>query len=338
VADEADDERDPTAPDRSGSTAPLLCLTAVLGLTAAALCLHAASGAAVYGAGPLRSSWLVIAFLVAVAGTTTARSYRVRQQERPMPTVREERIAAAVFAGVMALVVGTVLGLFISGDGDNGRLQPHPDATPTVKAPPLPHPTTASPSAGSAPGLVRPGLDLMPVLEIGVVVLLAVLVVVVLVWLARWLRGAARTPFVTSSAPAPKQDEERLADAISAGRLALQGDDTRAAVIACYAAMEASLADNGLGRHDADSPSDLLGRATSAGLLDGTAPETLADLFREARFSRHPMGRTHQDRARDALEEIDAHLAARRARADAEADAWAAGADVRPDEQEAVAP
>lgn len=119
----------------------------------------------------------------------------------------------------------------------------------------------------------------------------------------------------------------RLAEAVNAGRLALQGDDSRSAVIACYAAMESSLADNGLGRHLSDSPTDLLDRAAAAGLLDGPAPAALADLFREARYSTHPMGPGHLRQARAALDEIGETLRAHQARAEAEAEAWALSED-----------
>ncbi|MBC3842181.1 DUF4129 domain-containing protein [Streptacidiphilus sp. 4-A2] len=94
--------------------------------------------------------------------------------------------------------------------------------------------------------------------------------------------------------------------------------------------METSLAAGGLGRHASDSPSDLLGRAAAAGLLDGSAPENLAELFREARFSSHPMGPEKLARARAALDEISETLRARQEQADAEAEAWLRGDDDQP--------
>lgn len=338
MTDETGDDREPI-PDRPRSALPLLGLVAALGLVVAALCLHGTGGAPLYDAGPMSGYWTGFALLAAVAGGVCAAKYRAGQQERPRMTVREERITAAVFAGILTLMAGTVIGLFISGDGATNRPPPQPIVTTSPRPIPTPPPNTVSATAAPVRTVPKGGFDLLQLLEIGVLVLLAVLTVAVVVVVVRWLRRRARTAFVVAPAPDPKQDEERLADAISAGRLALQGEDTRAAVIACYAAMEASLAANGLGRNAADSPSDLLGRASAAGLLEGPAPDALAELFREARFSHHPMGPTQLDRARAALEEISAHLARSRARAEAEADAWAAeGEPVRPDEQEAVAP
>jgi hypothetical protein len=46
--------------------------------------------------------------------------------------------------------------------------------------------------------------------------------------------------------------------------------------------------------------------------VDGPAPRLLAGLFREARYSTHPMNTEHLARARGALDEIAAQLAARR--------------------------
>jgi hypothetical protein len=109
--------------------------------------------------------------------------------------------------------------------------------------------------------------------------------------------------------------------------MALQGEDVRAAVIACYAAMEESLIAGGVRRHAADSPADLLRRASEAGLLAGLAPHQLAGLFREARYSTHPMAESDLRRARSALDEISALLAEHAAREEAEAAAAAAAVE-----------
>ena len=114
---------------------------------------------------------------------------------------------------------------------------------------PTPPPNTVSATAAPVRTVPKGGFDLLQLLEIGVLVLLAVLTVAVVVVVVRWLRRRARTAFVVAPAPDPKQDEERLADAISAGRLALQGEDTRAAVIACYAAIDDDALDVKVGMH-----------------------------------------------------------------------------------------
>jgi hypothetical protein len=97
---------------------------------------------------------------------------------------------------------------------------------------------------------------------------------------------------------------------VESGRSALRAlDDARAAIIACYAAMENSLAERGAARAAADTPDELLARATDSGLVRGTAAARLTALFYEARFSSHPLDRGQRDAAEQALDELAAALA-----------------------------
>ncbi|MBV6702920.1 DUF4129 domain-containing protein [Kitasatospora aureofaciens] len=73
--------------------------------------------------------------------------------------------------------------------------------------------------------------------------------------------------------------------------------------------MEASLADSGLTRQASDSPADLLHRARTTGLLDGPHAAALTALFREARYSSHPLDAAQLTAARAALDAIAAQLA-----------------------------
>ena len=102
--------------------------------------------------------------------------------------------------------------------------------------------------------------------------------------------------------PRPAPDEAAdataapLAAALAAGERALHEDsDPRAAIIGCYAAMERSLADAGSPPRLADTPAEVLGRATASGLVRSAWASTLTGLFRRARYSSHPM--TEADRA-----------------------------------------
>jgi hypothetical protein len=72
--------------------------------------------------------------------------------------------------------------------------------------------------------------------------------------------------------------------------------DPRIAIINCYAAMEDALGDfPGVAPHPADSPTEVLDRATAAGAVRSPSAGRLVELFDEARFSAHPM--TEPDRA-----------------------------------------
>jgi len=103
--------------------------------------------------------------------------------------------------------------------------------------------------------------------------------------------------------------EESLREAVASGRTALRTfDDARAAIIACYVAMEASLAQRGAARGAADTPDELLARATGQGVVRGTAAVRLTALFYEARFSSHPLDPGQRDAAEQALDELAATL------------------------------
>jgi len=100
-----------------------------------------------------------------------------------------------------------------------------------------------------------------------------------------------------------------LRKAVESGRTALRAvDDARAAIIACYVAMEGSLAKAGTARTAAETPDELLTRATATGLLRGSAAGQLTTLFYEARFSSHGLPGTVRATAVAALDEISAEL------------------------------
>jgi hypothetical protein len=135
----------------------------------------------------------------------------------------------------------------------------------------------------------------------------ALLVAIVLsIWWARRFQssgGTGKGDFIA-------EDSEDLREAVESGRSALRNiDDARAAIIACYLAMEASLAERGTARAIADTPDELLARARATGILRGTAASRLTALFYEARFSTHPLDHRQRDAAEQALDELAAALA-----------------------------
>jgi hypothetical protein len=147
---------------------------------------------------------------------------------------------------------------------------------------------------------------LAPILY-GLLIVVLAAAVVLSVWWSRRFRTSLRD----RSDDYVAEDPEDLREAVESGRSALRTvDDARAAIIACYVAMETSLAQRGTARAVADTPDELLARATASGLVRGTAPARLTALFYEARFSSHPLGRGQRDAAEQALDELAAALAA----------------------------
>jgi Domain of unknown function (DUF4129) len=146
-----------------------------------------------------------------------------------------------------------------------------------------------------------PNLSILVYVLLAVLVLLAIAIVVIL--LRRG--GRRREPeFVL------EDDEDAiLRKAAEAGRRALgELTEARMAIIACYLAMEHSLAEAGAARGDAETPDELLSRASVAGFLRGGAPAELTSLFYEARFSTHPVPPAARDAALRALDAILADL------------------------------
>ncbi|HTT00178.1 MAG TPA: DUF4129 domain-containing protein [Streptosporangiaceae bacterium] len=100
-----------------------------------------------------------------------------------------------------------------------------------------------------------------------------------------------------------------LAAAMSAGTAALRGHgDHRAAIIACYAAMEQSLSGAGSPPAAADTPAEVLGRAAASGLVRSAAADALTRLFRKARYSDHVMAADDRATALSALAGLWADL------------------------------
>jgi hypothetical protein len=85
--------------------------------------------------------------------------------------------------------------------------------------------------------------------------------------------------------------------------------DPRRAVIAAYARMERILAAHGIPRRRFEAPNEYLARVLGE-LSAGRAAEQLTALFERARFSTHTIDRSMKDEAIDAVEALQAELAA----------------------------
>ena len=109
----------------------------------------------------------------------------------------------------------------------------------------------------------------------------------------------------------PPRDQARLAlgQSLAAGRAALATPrDPRAAIIACYAAMERGFAAAGSAPAAADTPAEVLARATGAGLVRPAPAARMAGLFRRARYSSEPMTSADSSAAASALDQMQAGL------------------------------
>ncbi|MYR43295.1 DUF4129 domain-containing protein [Streptomyces sp. SID5910] len=281
-------------------------------LAVAALVLRPAEGLLHSGQGPL-GHWgfvvigLSIVWPVGVAHTAQRLRPRIGGDSRGLPA-REERLRQAV---VTLLLVGPgaigVLSLVLHRFTRDSRASLPVDLPPPPSSPPSMPPARNIPPHEESPG---DALSLPWYLLLGVLVALVVVVVTVVV-VRRLRRVGLTVPPRPGPLDLPADDEDArlLLSAVRSARRALaDAGDARAAVIACYAAMEDALAASGVRRHASDSPADLLTRAATAGLAPNPAAPRLTALFREARYSTHPMGAPHREAAAEALEDIAAHL------------------------------
>jgi hypothetical protein len=198
-------------------------------------------------------------------------------------------------AGALGAAVLVLFGLNLHVSGQ-GRRPPPAGQRPTAI------PSALRPRSGSGPA------PHFPVTLLAYALLIAVLLAGVAASIL-WARRL-RPPVALQVGEVIAEDPERLREAVESGRTALRTmDDARAAIIACYLAMETSLAERGTARDIAGTPGELLTRATEAGLVRGTAAGRLTSLFYEARFSSHPLDRRQRDAAERALDELAADLA-----------------------------
>ena len=91
--------------------------------------------------------------------------------------------------------------------------------------------------------------------------------------------------------------------------------EPRAAIIACYAAMERELANvPGAVPQDFDTPTEVLARAVEHGALRADNAVELVNLFEEARFSPHVMNEGHRETAVRVLELVLGEITPRASR------------------------
>jgi len=301
---------------RTGAARAALAVLVVGGAALGALLLRPGTGMFGKGRGPLGGNPLLVAALVLLSllgglalrekylGQVDAGQERDPLEQRLIDVVSRVLMAAPVVVPLLALA----LHRFGSSGGDSGAGH-KPPFKPAVQRPLQVH--TPKPRHH-----LRHGDNGVPAWLMDVLLGLGISLFVVAVACAAFYlwRYLARPPAPEATATYATSDDEqeRLAQAVDSGRRALlDGDDPRAAVIACYAAMEESLAQSGVARRASDSPQDLLERAVADGLPAAPAAAELTALFREARYSTHPMNDCHRDRAAAALAEIAEGLRSR---------------------------
>ena len=282
---------DRTAAWRVAAVAILLALTAA-GLRSRGTFSHApdralagASGAVVATALTVTEGVALVAFVLVLAMARPRRKPKADDDEPPRLPFPWWAKTLAVLAAVAVMV--TPLAVLLTR-----KTRPR-TAAPQARAGVL--------AGGGAPPRLPATAHGSPwLLLAGMLIALALLLA-----LTAWSRRTRRR------ATGPPCDQARLAlgQSLAAGRAALAGPrDPRAAIIACYAAMERGFAAAGSAPAAADTPAEVLARATGAGLVRSGSAARMAGLFRRARYSSEPMTGADSAAAASALDQMQADL------------------------------
>ncbi len=99
-----------------------------------------------------------------------------------------------------------------------------------------------------------------------------------------------------------------LAEAADEQRQELLTGTPRNAIVACWVRLEDVVERAGLPRDRAETSTEFTARVLSTYVVDRSAIDTLAALYREARFSSHELSEPHRQRAIAALDELHTQL------------------------------
>jgi len=287
----------PTVPTRGRRTAEAWRVAAVAvllavmaaGLRARGTFSHASNPTTVGSSGAVLAVALYaaegvafVAFIVVLVSARPQRKPKRDETEPPRPPLPWWAKTLGVLLAVAAIITPFAV-LFTR----------HARKTPVRPLPGVPGSGSFRLTAPSAPSSAWPVI---------VGMLIAIAVVLALTVLSRRSRPA----------DAPRDRDRGLAgllDSLAAGHGALTaGGEPREAIIACYVAMERGFAAAGSAPAAADTPAEVLTRASEAGLVRSDSAAALTGLFRRARYSSQPMTSADSAAAVAALDQMRGDL------------------------------
>jgi hypothetical protein len=119
------------------------------------------------------------------------------------------------------------------------------------------------------------------------------------------LRRRRRKTQVVATGMAPADLARQMSDAVDDALEELNADrPVSDSIIRCWQRLQTAAADAGVRPELSDTPDEAIRRIFFATEVSGTPLRTLAELYREARFSQHTMGPQNADTARAALNAI----------------------------------
>lgn len=144
-----------------------------------------------------------------------------------------------------------------------------------------------------------------------VLLLMVLAAVAVLVWLWRHRWHRPEPPLHVPVQVLPTADVAEVLEQGAGDRLAaIAGGSPRNGIVACWLLMEEAIAGAGLPRLPWETSTEFTVRVLHRLDIDPRSIGTLSRLYREARFSEHPMGEDARETARAALRQLDEELRA----------------------------
>ena len=259
---------------------------------------------------------VILVAAVAIVGLAVAVRARQRKPARAAPADRPDWLRAdgSTPAWRVALILACVLAawltvaLLLSRVG--GGAEPNPAAPARV-----PSTTPDARPAAPAPSVLPDQPGESPLLNWFYAATVAFLLVVVVGSLVARRRRPAEVATAVGEAamvsPPRPGEPESLARAAELALAEVEDArrDPRAAIIACFAAMERELSRvPGAAPQEFDTASEVLERAVAQHALGPDTATQLVELFDEARFSPHVMNEGHRDLASPVLQRVLAEL------------------------------
>lgn len=102
----------------------------------------------------------------------------------------------------------------------------------------------------------------------------------------------------------PIDEEPPLPDALDEGARSIGEGSPRNAIVATWVRLEQAVEGERFPHRPEETPSELVERALASYHLDGEAIRRLAALYREARFSTHPVTEEHRREAAECLQRL----------------------------------
>jgi len=217
----------------------------------------------------------------------------------------------------LALGAGTVatllLAAWVSAAGPVGVFARRDFTGPEAKAPgeeygPGPIPSATNQGLKTASVRVSDPF-LVSLVSFALKLVLAVVVIVVLVAIGRALRDrwAMRADSTVEEATVDVLPEVLLEGAREGEQVLTRGTPANA-VVAAWVALEDAVRSVGVRDDDSRTSAELVTTVLRSYRVDRAPLDTLSALYREARFSRHPIGEDQRTAAREALVQVQADL------------------------------